>query len=161
MNPALWAVLGGAAALLLVALGVVWVLLRQHRGRGRRDAAVLAAAQADVAALRAQVEALSDELEETRRTASSTAAVPPGGFVITTAGADVVPAAPHRPVRSVTLAEPLVRIAALGHGVRRALSAESRNRITFEMRREVRRARKERRRAARRGRPSRPRSEAA
>jgi len=35
-------------------------------------------------------------------------------------------------------------------GVRRALSPESRNRIAFEMRREVKRARKERRRAARR-----------
>jgi hypothetical protein len=35
---------------------------------------------------------------------------------------------------------------AFGHGVARALSPESRNRIWFEMRREVRRARKQRRR---------------
>ena len=53
---------------------------------------------------------------------------------------------PDRVVLSATLGEPLVRAVALGHGVRRALSAESRNRIRFEMRREVRRARKQRRR---------------
>lgn len=51
---------------------------------------------------------------------------------------------------SVTLGEPLLKAVAFGYGVRRALSPESRNRIAFEMRREVKRARKERRRAARR-----------
>lgn len=49
-------------------------------------------------------------------------------------------------VLSATLGEPLLRAAALGHGVRRALSAEARNRIWFEVRREVRRTRKQRRR---------------
>jgi len=39
-----------------------------------------------------------------------------------------------------------VRLVSLGYGVRRALSAENRNRIRFEMRREVKRARKQRRR---------------
>jgi hypothetical protein len=58
----------------------------------------------------------------------------------------------ERAVLSVTLGEPLVKLAAFGYGLRRALSAESRNRITFEMHREVKRARKERRRAARRAR---------
>ena len=48
-------------------------------------------------------------------------------------------------VLSAAFGEPLVKALALGHGVRRALSAESRNRIRFEMRREVRRARKVRR----------------
>jgi hypothetical protein len=51
-----------------------------------------------------------------------------------------------RAVLSVTVGEPLVRLVAFGYGVRRALSAENRNRIAFEMRREVRRARKDRRR---------------
>jgi hypothetical protein len=37
-----------------------------------------------------------------------------------------------------------VKVAAFGHGLRRALSPESRNRIGFEMRREVRAARKRR-----------------
>jgi hypothetical protein len=43
------------------------------------------------------------------------------------------------------LRESVIRLGSLGHGVRRALSAESRNRIRFEMRREVKRARKQRR----------------
>ena len=37
-----------------------------------------------------------------------------------------------------------MQAASLGYGVRRALSAPARNRIRFEMRREVKRARKER-----------------
>jgi hypothetical protein len=48
-------------------------------------------------------------------------------------------------VLSATLGEPLVKTAAFAHGVRRALSAESRNRIWFEVRREVRASRRRRR----------------
>ena len=48
------------------------------------------------------------------------------------------PTVPDRVVLSATVGEPLVKAVAFGHGVRRALSAESRNRIWFEMRREVR-----------------------
>ncbi len=47
---------------------------------------------------------------------------------------------------SVAVGESLVRVLSLGYGVRRALSAENRNRIRFEMRREVKRARRQRRR---------------
>ena len=43
----------------------------------------------------------------------------------------------------------VVKVVAFGHGLRRAVSPESRNRIWFEMRREVRAARKRRRRAMR------------
>ncbi len=43
------------------------------------------------------------------------------------------------------LRETVVKAASLAHGVRRALSPESRNRIRFEVRREVRRSRKQRR----------------
>jgi hypothetical protein len=53
----------------------------------------------------------------------------------------------------LVLRETVVQTASLFHGVRRALSAENRNRIRFEMRREVKRSRKQRRsdiRAARR-----------
>jgi hypothetical protein len=52
-------------------------------------------------------------------------------------------------VVSVTVGESLVRVVSLAHGVRRALSAENRNRIAFEVRREVRRSRKQRRRDVR------------
>jgi hypothetical protein len=48
--------------------------------------------------------------------------------------------------------ESLVRLVSLAYGVRRALSAENRNRIGFEVRREVRRARKRRRREEKQGR---------
>jgi hypothetical protein len=44
------------------------------------------------------------------------------------------------------LGESLVRLVSLGYGVRRALSAENRNRIRFEVRREVKRSRRQRRR---------------
>lgn len=43
------------------------------------------------------------------------------------------------------LRETLVRVGAVAHGARRALAPETRNRIRFEMRREVKRSRKERR----------------
>jgi hypothetical protein len=43
------------------------------------------------------------------------------------------------------LRESMIRLGSLAHGVRRALDAETRNRIRFEMRREVKRARKQRR----------------
>ena len=51
-----------------------------------------------------------------------------------------------RQFASLALGESLVTIFSFGYGVRRALSAENRNRIGFEMRREVRRSRKERKR---------------
>ena len=47
---------------------------------------------------------------------------------------------------TVAVGESLVRVLSLGYGVRRALSAENRNRIAFEVRREVKRSRKQRRR---------------
>lgn len=53
---------------------------------------------------------------------------------------------PDGVVLSATLGEPLVKAIALGHGLRRALSAESRNRIRFEVKRGTRAARKNRRR---------------
>jgi hypothetical protein len=45
----------------------------------------------------------------------------------------------------LVLRETVVQTASLFHGVRRALSPETRNRIRFEMRREVKRSRKQRR----------------
>ena len=54
-----------------------------------------------------------------------------------------------RQFASAALGESVVRLVSLGYGVRRALSAENRNRIAFEMRREVRRSRKDRRRELR------------
>src|SRR3546814_15772395 len=44
----------------------------------------------------------------------------------------------------IVLRESFVKAASLTHGLRRALSPETRNRIRFEMKREVKRARRER-----------------
>lgn len=53
---------------------------------------------------------------------------------------------PDQIVLSATLGEPLVKAAAFGHGVRRAMRPATLNRIRFAMRQEVRRSRKQRRR---------------
>ena len=73
-------------------------------------------------------------------------------FVITELGGDEevgasepVPAVEARLFGDMVLRETVVQAASLFHGLRRALSPESRNRIGFEMKREVRRSRKQRR----------------
>ena len=148
MDPALWAALGGvgAVALVLLGVGLAAVVL------GRRARAAEQAARAEVEALRERLDALAAELAASRGAAG---AVPPATeFVITTAGEPQAAATvADRAALSLTVGEPLVKAAAFGYALRRALSAESRNRITFEMRREVRRTRKARRREARRRRP--------
>jgi hypothetical protein len=48
-------------------------------------------------------------------------------------------------VASVTLAGPLIKVAAFSHGVRRALAEESRMRVAYAFRKELRRQRKVRR----------------
>lgn len=133
-----------AAAALVLLPAVLTVLLVRGRAESRRE---VAAARAETAELRARLDELSARLEQT-----ATAAEPrhePGetAYVITDAGTSgTTSTVPDRVVLSATVGEPLVKVVALGHGVRRALSAESRNRIWFEMRREVRASRRRRRR---------------
>ena len=138
--------LGGVAAVLLVLLGVLLGVAASAR---RRTQQALDVARADTAALRARL----DELERSAARPAAAPVVPPADYLITTAGADTDEATgvrvPDRAVLSVTLGEPLVKAVAFGYGVRRALSPESRHRILFAMRREVRRARKQRRRETR------------
>ena len=135
-----------------VLIAVAAVVLVARRRTPRRAAAqprgvasgTPSTAQQDTAELRARLDALSDQLERQSATMVST---DDPAYVITDAGTPEPPLhVPDRLVLSATVGEPLVKAMALGHGVRRALSAESRNRIWFEMRREVRRARKQRRR---------------
>jgi hypothetical protein len=126
---------------------------------GRRVRRSVAEARAEVEELRARVEQMADRLGAAA-TPAAASAVPPDGvateYVITGLGTGTEPAAPvavpDRAVLSVTFGEPLVKVVAFGYGVRRALSPESRNRIVFEMRRELKRARKERRRGTRQAR---------
>ena len=134
-------VLLALAALALLALAGALVLLLRGRAESRREAA---AARAETAELRARLDELSGRLESTSAALVETREA---AFLITDAGATAPqPTVTDAVVLSATLGEPLVKLVAVGHGVRRALSAESLNRIWFEVRREVRRTRKQRRR---------------
>lgn len=77
-------------------------------------------------------------------------AEPATEYVITRVGsgqpdAEQVDAPDARLFADLVLRESVVRAASFAHGVRRGLSPAHRNRIWFEMRREVKRARKQRR----------------
>jgi len=140
----------GAGVVAVVLLGLVVALL-VGAARSRRTRVELEAARAETAALAARLDELATRVE---RPAGVRTEGEPSAYVITDAGTDGATGAtgtdragvPDRLVLSATLGEPLLRAVSLGHGVRRALSAESRNRIRFEVRRETRRSRKQRRR---------------
>ena len=145
-SPALVAALaaGAGAAAMLLLVTVVRAATRRRRGRADLEAR-LADAQREADSLRRRLDELTGD---GRRGADETAVADPA-YVITHVGepedaADQLPV-PDRLVLSATLGEPLVKVAAFSHGLRRALSAESRNRIWFEMRREVRSSRRRRR----------------
>ncbi len=152
MNPALPApvVVAVVAASVVVVAVVVLLAVRASR---RRWQAQLDAARADLAALSSRLDDLAAEPAAPAPAAGPAAA--PREFVITSltdpgAGLDVVaPPATHLTAgrfASVAAGESLVRVLSFGYGVRRALSAENRNRIRFEMRREVKASRRRRRR---------------
>ncbi|HET7734833.1 MAG TPA: hypothetical protein VFK52_02565 [Nocardioidaceae bacterium] len=148
-----WVVVAGAAAVLAVVAGA----LSTRAGRRTRAQLVeqLAAAQADVRALSERIEALSDDVAEARRAAERRDAAPTvvTGLVLETE-ADVTPREAQlvqaieagRPqwVPAKPLRETLIRSVSLGHGVRRALGPDMRDRIMLEMRAEVRRSRRQR-----------------
>jgi hypothetical protein len=151
MSPGLWTV-AAVACVLVLSVAVLVVLTVRAR---RRDRRALDRSHAELEALRARV----DELSARLTTSPDDAVDPPRPseeFVITSVperGAAVavpedepVPQLTAGQFASVAVGESLVRLVSLGYGVRRALSAETRNRIRFEMRREVKRARKQRRR---------------
>ena len=66
--------------------------------------------------------------------------------VITRLDGDPDPDLTTARIASVTLGGPLIKVAALSHGVRRALREEHRMRIAYVVRKEMRRQRKMRRR---------------
>ncbi len=134
-------VLGAAALLVLAALAV---LLVARRDRARAAVAV-AEARAESDDLRQRLDTLVRRLDAPAR--------PVEEFVITQVGtaartpAETGPAAriEGRLFADIVLRESVVKAASLGHGVRRALAPETRNRIRFEMKREVKRSRRQRR----------------
>jgi hypothetical protein len=142
-----WIVPVGAAALALLALGLGVALLR---ARSRTDREV-AEARAETAALRVELEALERRLPRPGHLpVDSAERAEPHEYVITHLGEDdPVATEPVHIERALfadlVLRETVVKAASLAHGVRRALAPETRNRIRFEMKREVKRARKQRR----------------
>ena len=129
------------AVVVLILLACVLLVVLRSRAESRRE---LASAQAETAELRARLDRLSEQLE---RQSTTMIRVDDPAYVITDAGEPArEPNVPDRVVLTATMGEPLVKVVAFSHGVARALSAESRNKIRFEVRREVRRARKQRRR---------------
>jgi hypothetical protein len=135
-------------ALAVVVVGVAGTVLATAGAR-RRMQAELRSHRAEIAALTARVDGLERTSERPDRdrhedyviTALPVAAPPVASVADDSrVGAGFV---------SVAAGESLVRVVSLAYGVRRALSPESRNRIRFEMRREVKRARKQRRRDVR------------
>jgi hypothetical protein len=140
MSTALAAILaacaGAAATLLLVAA----VVLLTRRRRRRVDLeAMLAASQREVDTLRHRLDELTggrpaylEELFAAPSTPSTPSAPQQAEFVITHVGeGDLDPAGlpedavavPDRLVLSATVGEPLVKVAAFSHGVRRAVGA--------------------------------------
>jgi hypothetical protein len=153
--------LAAVGVLALVALTAVVVMLASARAERRRLVQELQGSRAAVEELRGQVERLSGDPDgPTEGRAHAVAGGTPTGFVITSLrDGSSDPADPHaargdlavvpmsgRDFATVALTESAVRVVSLVHGVRRALSAENRNRIRFEVRREVRRSRRQRRR---------------
>jgi hypothetical protein len=137
-----------AAALAVVTLALAVASLR-GRSRHRRD---LAATRAEVEALRSQLEQVERALNAPKREPR-----PAPQYQITDLGQPESQET-ARPARAeageitdralfadLVLRETVVRAASVAHGVRRALAPETRNRIRFEVRREIRRARKQRR----------------
>ena len=124
------------AALAIGALGLMVLF-------SRRKYHALASEQSDqIAVLTQELTTLThrlDRAEEAERSGDD-------AVLITEVGSDPPePTISNRLVLSATVGEPLVKSLAFAHGLRVALSPESRNRIRFEMKRETRRARKQRR----------------
>lgn len=166
-----------AVLTLLLVLALVAAVARLDRSlrRSRQHTEeLLAAAASDADALREELAGLELRLR-TRATAVEVrdrvpvAVVDDREYLITDLGNQRGPKVPARVVPApqfadILLRESVIKTAALAAGLRRALAPEIRNRIRFEMKREVKRSRKERRlmlRAARRDWESRQRAEVA
>jgi len=126
---------GGLAVLCLVLSVVLLVVVLRLRASVTRSSA--------------EVDALRERLDGVDRSPAPVA-TSPVEFVITDLGThrdpDPEPVHLDGPAfADVVLRETVVKAASLAHGVRRGLAPATRNRIRFEMKQEVRRARKQRR----------------
>jgi hypothetical protein len=137
-----WVLAGGALALALL---VLVLFARRAAARSNRE----------LAAARAQARALADRLAHVEESLArvQTTSRDSESYVITRFG-DEEPQVDAAPVvgridgklfADIVARESAIKAAGLAHGLRRALAPEVRNRIRFEMKREVLRARKQRR----------------
>jgi len=137
-----------AALLAVCVLGVVSLALVVALLRLRGVASRLSS---DLEALRRQVDGLEHRVAERR--AAVTSVPPPVEFVITDLGREEKSDEPPAErvdldgpaFADIVLKETVVKAASFAHGVRRGLAPATRNHIRFEMKQEVRRARKQRR----------------
>jgi hypothetical protein len=142
VNPTLLLTL--VLVVLVTLVGVLAALLLKERARSRE---ALAKTRSEAAELRVRVDALA-----AHAAAQDRARREPEEFVITHLGEPdpddyAEPTATRidgKLFADLVLRESLVKAAALTHGVRRALAPETRNRIRFEMKREVKRAKRSR-----------------
>lgn len=145
------------AVVALVALVGAVVRLGGDLRRTRADASqaqtLLANAATGAEQLREQLAQIEEQLqtqaaEQARlaRAANLPVVVDDTEYVITELGRPraAVPALPAPQFVDALVRESLIRTASLASGLRRALTPEVRNRIRFEMRREVKRSRKQR-----------------
>ena len=135
MSPVDIALVVACALLLLVAAGAV-VTLRQLGAR--------------TTALQNAVDRLCDQVEDlTRREAAGETAdgqparAREADWVITRFDVEDQRTVPAQQVVSTALGEPLIKVAALSHGVRQALREERRAHLAFQVRREYRRRRRQ------------------
>lgn len=129
------------AALAMVAVAVLALLLVGER---RRTSKFLVDSRSEHSALRRRVDELAERVACREPEGAADFVITDIGLPAGSATAET-PVVGRRMMVDATLGEPLLKAATFAFGVRRALSAESRNRIRFEMRRETRRARKVRR----------------
>jgi hypothetical protein len=134
----------GVALLVLVLIGYLMTVRRARRE--------LAETRREAAELRSRVDGLARQMAEqkTQRSAEPQVVPDPTEYVITAIGSEPDPLLVPERIEGrlfadIVLREAVVRAASLAHGVRRALAPETRNRIRFEMRREVKRSRRQRR----------------
>lgn len=143
--PAWVAVLVLLCLLALIAT-IALLLVSVRRSRARTDELLTSAAD-DAEELRAQLATIEERLSATEPPPTAvTARADDPEYLITELGKprEAAPTVPTPVFVDIVLRESMIRTTSLAAGLRRALSPEVRNRIRFEMKREVKRARKQR-----------------
>jgi hypothetical protein len=136
------ATLAMVAAVVVVA-ALLSLVVSMHRRLGRLGAEVAALQHRDVVAEVRPADPIEPATVAARTPVALITGLPVEGGSDETTGAVTTGR-----IVSVTLAEPMIKVAALVAGLRRALDDEHRMRVSYAFRRELKRQRKLRRRAA-------------